>query len=164
MKPSILFLMQFVLHFIPETRGFGLKRILYRMAGANIEENVRICSSVKVFGNGNFKIGKNTWVGHGSVIMCSSSIDIGSNVDIGPEVFIGTGTHVIDTDSENVAGRGISKDVIIGNGSWLCARSIILPGVTVGNKAIIASGAVVLYNVLGKTVVGGVPAKMIKNL
>lgn len=149
---------------LPETRFFGLKKAMYNFAGAEIGNNVRICSSARLLGNGSLVIGDNTWIGPEVLIVSSSSIKIGANVDIAPRVYIGTGTHVIDVKSPNIAGQGISKDVIIGDGCWLGVSSIVLPGVIIGKKAIIAAGAVVQATVADQTIVGGVPAKFIKNI
>ena len=164
MKTNLLFFINILKILIPETRCFGFKRLLYRMAGAKIGKNVRICSSAKITGNGTLSIGENTWIGHEALIISSSSIIIGKNVDIAPRVYIGTGTHIIDIKSSNIAGAGISKDVVINDGCWLCVNSTFLPGTEVGLKSIVAAGAVVINNVPDYTVVGGVPAQNLKKL
>lgn len=149
---------------LPETRCFGLKRFLLRRCGAKIEQGVRICSSAAFIGNGELRIGKDTWIGHGVLISSSSSVTIGEYVDIAPQVYIGTGTHEIDTKGNHVAGRGLNKDISIGNGVWLCTNSIILPGVSIGNKSIVAAGAVVNQSCGDNEVVAGIPAKCIKKI
>lgn len=164
MSSTLLYCIRIVLFFIPETRLFGLKRFFYRLAGVKIGSNVRICSSAKIQGNGILEIGDNTWIGSETLIISSSKITIGSDVDIAPRVYIGTGTHIIDVNSPNVAGHGISKDVIIGEGCWLGVSSIVLPGVVIGKKAIVAAGAVVQSTVAEQIIVGGIPAKFIKSI
>lgn len=164
MNSSLLFLIKILLFFIPETRFFSFKRVLYRMAGAGIGKNVRICSSVKILGNGKLTVGDNTWIGHETLIICSSRVTIGSNVDIAPRVYIGTGTHEISLDSPGIAGEGVSKDVIIGSGCWMGVGSVILPGVELGSKCLVAAGAVVSKSYESNVMLGGVPAKMIKVL
>lgn len=62
------------------------------------------------------------------LISASSNVSIGAYVDIAPRVYIGTETHQIDRIGNYVAGQGINKDVTIGDGAWICANSIILPG------------------------------------
>lgn len=164
MNSVILHLVRIIVIYIPETRGFKLKRFLYRLAGAKIGENVRICSSVTIYGSGNLSIGKNTWIGHKTTIISSSSITIGENIDIGPEVYIGTGSHVIDLTSPNIAGEGISKNVNVKDGSWLGARCIILPGVEIGSKSIVAAGTVVNNTFPEYSFLAGLPAKLKKKL
>ncbi len=149
---------------MPDTRFFGLKRILYRSAGATIGKNVRICSSAKILGNGSLTIGENTWIGHETMIISSSNILIGKNVDIAPRVYIGTGTHEVDPTGSHSAGQGISKEIIIEDGVWIGVNSTILPGVNIGQKTIIAAGSVVTKSFQKLLVIGGIPAKFIKKL
>lgn len=157
-----LFLYNVLVLFIPETRGFGLKRFMLRLCGADIDKGVRICSSVKILGSGKLHIGANTWVGHQTLIISSSNVHIGSEVDIAPRVYIGTGTHKLEIGSNKAAGEGLSEDIIINNGCWICANSTILPGVTIGMAAVVGAGALVNNNISDKSVVAGIPAKVIK--
>jgi acetyltransferase-like isoleucine patch superfamily enzyme len=164
MKPFRIFLIYFIIPFIPETRGFALKRALFRFAGVKVGKNVRICSSTKIRGNGILQIGDNTWVGHGAHIISTSLVKIGSNVDIAPNVYIGTGTHKIDVKGTRVAGEGVSKDVHIGNGTWLCTGAIVLPGTVLGNMCIAAAGSVINATFESYSLLGGLPAKYIKDI
>jgi acetyltransferase-like isoleucine patch superfamily enzyme len=84
-------------------------------------------------------------------------LTIGSNVNISNEVMIWTLHH--DYNDADFASTG--QAVIIEDYVWLCSRSIILPGVTIGKGAVVAAGAVVTKNVEPYTVVGGIPAKQI---
>lgn len=164
MKPFLLFISRAFISLIPDTHGFGIKRGLLRLSGAKIGKNVRICSSVKIIGDNQLSIGDNTWIGHDCMIICSAPIQIGKNVNIAPRCYIGTGTHEIDTAGNSVAGKGISLPVTISDGCWICAGSIVLPGVSVGEKSICASGAVVNRDVEENELVGGVPIKHIRHL
>jgi acetyltransferase-like isoleucine patch superfamily enzyme len=149
---------------LPETKLFGFKNAILRLAGVEIGKNVRICSSTKILGNGKLSIGDNTWIGQQGLIISSSNIIIGSNIDIAPRVYIGNGTHVIDLNSANIAGAGISKDINIGDGSWICVNCTILPGVNIGVKNIIAAGSTVAKSTENNSMYGGVPTKLIKKL
>ena len=166
MNNLVLFLTRKIFNLIPETRCFGLKRFLLRLAGAKIGKNVRICSNVSVIGNGNLVIGDNTWIGHETIIICSADIVIGSNVNIAPRCYIGTGTHEINYDETipNIAGKGLSYPIIIGDGCWVCAGSTLLAGCSIGNQTIIAAGSVVKGSVGSREIWGGVLAKFIKNI
>ncbi|SDS14700.1 acyltransferase [Winogradskyella sediminis] len=157
-----LYIIRLFVLFIPETRGFSIKRFLYRWAGAKIGENVRICSSAIILGSGKLKIGSNTWVGQNVMLLASKEIEIGKNVDIGPKVYIGNGTHVIEPNSERIAGKGKSIKIIIGNGTWLGVNSTILPGVVVGDKVVVGAGSLVNTKLESYTVAVGSPAKAIK--
>lgn len=164
MNTFILFLVQLCFKLLPDTRAFGFKRWALRMAGAKIDKNVRICSSVRILGNASLTIGENTWIGHGTWILCSAPICIGKNVNIAPFCYIGTGTHIIDPTGESVAGEGISKSIEIQDGAWVCVRSTILPGVTIGKRSILAAGSVANRSIDNHTIYGGIPVKKIKDI
>lgn len=82
---------------------------------------------------------------------------------LGPSVQIYTATHPI-TPMERNSGKEYAKPIIIGNNVWIGGNAVINPGVCIGDNAIIASGAVVIKNVPANVVVGGNPAKIIKEI
>lgn len=164
MSPLLLFITKKLFSLIPDTHGFAIKRALLRLSGAKIGKNVRVCSSVTIIGDSRLSIGDNTWVGHDCMIVCSAPIQIGNNVNIAPRCYIGTGTHEIDIVGNSVAGKGKSLPVTIADGCWICAGCIVLPGVSVGEKSICASGAVVNRDVENNELVGGVPIQHIRFL
>lgn len=164
MRPSILYLCSILFPMFPDTRCFGIKRVLLRFAGAKIGKNVRICSSVRIKGNCKLVIGDNTWIGHNCLIVCSANIMIGSDVDIAPMCYIGTGIHEITPCSDKIAGNGYSLPIRISNGCWLCVRSTILPGTTIDTKCIVAAGSVVKGSYKSLSLIGGIPAKAIRTL
>lgn len=126
----------------------------------------RINSSALIQGCGDLEIGDNVWIGPKVHIMADggAKVAIGDNVDIAPHVFIGTGSHEIDRGGVRVAGRGYNKSITIGKGSWICAGAMILPGVEIGDMAIVAAGAVALHDVEPRTIVAGVPARKERDL
>lgn len=164
MSPFLLFITKKLFSFIPDTHGFGMKRFLLRLSGVKIGKNVRICSSVTIIGDHQLTIGDNTWIGHDCMIVCSAPIQIGKDVNIAPRCYIGTGTHEIDSMGNSIAGKGVSLPVTIGDGCWICAGCIVLPGVHIGEKSICASGAIVNRDVEEGEMVGGVPIKTIRYL
>ena len=164
LSPSKIYFYNLLMLIIPETSFFGFKCLLLKWCGAKIENSVRVCSSARFFGSAELEIGRDTWVGHQCLIIATTKISIGSYVDIGPKVYIGTGSHIIDPDGQRSAGVGDSKPIIIKNGCWLGAGCLILPGVSINEKVIVAAGAVVSKNVPAFLIVGGVPAKIIKVL
>lgn len=160
-----LYLAGGIIHHLPETRAFGIKRSLYRWAGVKVGNNVRICSSVKIIGAGRLEICDNTWIGPETIISASSTITIGANCDIAPRVFIGDGTHEITPDRDRIADIELCKDIVIGDGCWLCANATISAGVTIGNKCVVAAGAVVTKTIAeNKVLIAGVPAVIKKHL
>lgn len=150
---------------LPETRFFGLKRGLWRLAGAEVGDGVRICSSVTILGAGELRIGPNTWIGPHVLLCASTCIEIGRDCDLAPRVYIGDGTHEITPDAARIAGIDTTRPVRIGDGCWLCANSTILPGVEIGRKCVVAAGSVVTRGIAEDGIlIAGVPAERKKKL
>lgn len=82
---------------------------------------------------------------------------------MGPECMIFTANHGIKKDELIISQECCIKDVVIEDDVWIGARSIILPGVKVQKGAVIAAGSIVTKSVDSCAVVGGNPAKIIKN-
>lgn len=154
-----------IIPLLPETRCFGLKRAMWRLAGAKVGKGVRISSSARIVCSGQLEIGDNTWIGSQVLLAPASKITIGKNCDIAPRVYIGNGTHEISPDADRIAGKDVALDVSIGDGCWLCANSSILPGVCIGNKCVVAAGAVVTKSFSeDKVLIAGIPAEIKKQL
>lgn len=98
------------------------------------------------------------YMNFGSKIYCFQEINIGNNV------VISEGVSIRDSDNHNILYDNYvkTKPINIGNHVWIGMNATILKGVTIGDGAIIAAGAVVTKDVPPKTLVGGVPAKIIK--
>lgn len=153
-----------LIRWLPRTRCFGLKRSLMRLAGLRVAPRVRIHSQAR-FEDPNVAIGDDTWIGMDTCIIATSTAEvrIGANCDIAPGCLLVVGTHEVGP-SQRRAGKGKCLPICIEDGVWIGSRSVILGGVRVGAGAIIAAGAVVIKEVPSDTVVGGVPAKTIKEL
>lgn len=109
----------------------------------------------------NIKVGKNVFINSGCCFQDQGGIEIGDNVLIGQQVVIATINHDFIPDKR---ANMFPAPVKIGNGVWIGAHATILSGVTVGDNAIIAAGAVVTKDVPENVVVAGVPAKIIKKI
>jgi galactoside O-acetyltransferase len=108
--------------------------------------------------------GKNVRFGRYSQFNSSGGFTIGNNVMMGPFVFVETANHRFDRLDAPVREQGLEyAQVTINDDVWIGANSTILPGVTIGKGAVIAAGAVVTKDVPADAVVGGVPARVIKN-
>lgn len=114
------------------------------------------------FGSGKgISIGDNSGIGVNANIR--GPLNIGSNVMMGPDVIILTNSHnFYRTDIPMRDQKGTKKCVIIGDDVWIGCRVIILPGVIIGKGVIIGAGAVVTKNIPDFSIVGGVPAKVLK--
>jgi acetyltransferase-like isoleucine patch superfamily enzyme len=110
------------------------------------------------------------WIGHGTslgpglVISCIGEISIGARVLGGPRVFIGDTYHDYRAPDTAVIDQPMSdpRPVLIGSGAFLGVGSVILPGVTIGERAYVGANSVVTNDVPPNSVVGGVPARIIK--
>lgn len=103
--------------------------------------------------------GKNVFINHSFTSMSIGGITFGDNVQIGPHVTIVTDNH--DLDSRYVLK---CRSVEVGNNVWIGVGASIMPGVHIGDNAVVAGGAVVTKDVPAGAVVGGNPAKVIKQL
>ena len=161
MNASRMFFAQLVMHLMPSTRLFGVKRALLRFAGAGVAVDARVCSSARFQIGGNLKIGRRSWIGPEVLIVGGSAdVTIGADVDIGPRAMIVAGTHKI-SQSGRVAGDGYSLPIRLDDGCWIGAGAIVMGGVRVGSRAVVAAGAVVREDVPAGAMVGGVPARVL---
>jgi acetyltransferase-like isoleucine patch superfamily enzyme len=108
-------------------------------------------------------IGNNVFFNYGCQLNSAGGIQIDDNVLIGPGVTILSANHDIKRDQLMRFGRAILKQVHVEKNVWLGARCILTPGVIIGEGSVVAAGAVVTKNVPAYKVVGGVPAKIIKD-
>ncbi|MBC8104251.1 MAG: acyltransferase [Cytophagales bacterium] len=109
------------------------------------------------------RIGARCFINSLVYIDAAGPVTIGDGVSIGHHVVIITSDHAIGPSAFR-AGELCLRPVTIGNGSWIAAGAMILPGVTIGAGAIVAAGAVVTRDVAPDTLVGGVPARAIRDL
>ena len=104
-------------------------------------------------------MGKNVFANHGLTVMSIGSIIIEDGVMFGPEV----GLFTVNHEPKNI--RVImTKEIHIKRNAWIGARVNILPGVTIGENAIVGTGSVVTKDVPDNCVVVGVPAKLVKEI
>jgi len=109
------------------------------------------------------EIGNNSNIGPFNYIGCSGKITIGNNVMLGPRVSIYAENHVFDNAELTIKEQGVKKQfVIIEDDCWIASNAVILSGVTIGQGSVIAAGAVVTESIEPYSIVGGVPAKLIK--
>jgi len=107
------------------------------------------------------RLGKNIFINHACTFLDLGGITIEDDVQIGPKVNLITENHPVDPRQRKNLDL---KSIRIKRNVWIGAAVTILPGVTVGENSIIAAGAVVNKDVPDNTIVGGIPAKVIKNI
>lgn len=110
------------------------------------------------------RLGNNSNIGAYSYIGCSGFIEIGNNVMMGPRVNLMAENHNFSETYIPMKVQGVTREFIkIEDDCWLGVGSTVLAGVTVGKGSIVAAGAVVSKDVPPYSIVGGVPAKIIKS-
>ena len=107
-------------------------------------------------------VGKNFYANFNCVFLDCARITIGDNVFLAPNVQLYTAAHPLDAMERRVT--EFAKPISIGDDVWIGGGSIVLPGVTIGSRVVVAAGSVVSKDVPDDVVVGGVPAKVIKRL
>ncbi len=126
-------------------------------------EKVWIAKTFNCDNGRNIFIGDNFTGNYNLTILDIREVRIGNHVMIGPNTLITTVGHPL-TPMGRRQHLGIAKPVTIGNDVWIGGNVTILPGITIGNNVIVAAGAVVTKDIPDNTLVGGVPAKKIKDL
>ena len=135
--------------------------LMSELTGTKIHESFGLFPPFYTDCGKNLKIGKRVFINAGCKFQDQGGIIIGDDVLIGHNCVIATLNHSMDPERR---GDMIPASVKIGDKVWIGANVTILQGVTIGEGAIIAAGAVVNKDVSPRTVVGGIPAKILKKL
>ena len=112
-------------------------------------------SSIMVHKDAVLELGNNTYLNGGS-------IDCSYGIAIGDDCAIADGVRIMDNSWHEPESSNKHKEIRIGNKVWIATNALILPGVTIGDGAIVATGAVVTKDVPARCMVAGVPAKVVK--
>ena len=143
------------LHVAGKLPSHRLRVAALRRWGASIAEGATFYHGFEVRNASGLRVGKRSSIGNDAILDARGGLTIGSDVNLSTAVQIWTGQH----DWESATFAYEKAPVTIGDHAWLSARVIILPGVTIGEGAVVAAGAVVSRDVEPYTLVGGVPAK-----
>ena len=128
------------------------------------DDNVRIHPTASLRCGESISLGKNSHINQYCCVWASenSKIILGDNLLMGPGVKIFSSNHGTSAGGRMNEQGWFEEDVLVGDDVWIGANSVILPGVKIGDGAVIAAGAVVTKDVEPYMIVGGVPAKPIK--
>ncbi len=142
-------------------RYFEIKRKLLLSCGYEIGRGTKVVGPIYIYGD--LKVGENCWIGKNLMVNGNGLVTIGNNCDIAPEVTFQTGGHLIGTE-ERRAGEGVIFNQKVGNGTWIGGRTTILNNTNIGNSCVVAGCSCVINNIPSNVLVGGVPAKVIREL
>lgn len=143
-------------------RGPDEMRALFeRLTGVAVDESFWLMQPFYTDFGRNIRVGKGVFVNHACEFMDRGGITIEDNVLIGPRVNLVTISHPLDPATRRST---YCAPIVIKQGAWIGAAVSVMPGVTIGENAVVAANAVVTKDVPDNTIVGGVPARVIKNL
>jgi acetyltransferase-like isoleucine patch superfamily enzyme len=136
-------------------------QLLSELIGSNIDVSTTVFAPFYTNFGRHITIGKNVFINHACTFLDLGGITIEDDVQIGPKVNIITENHPTDPAQRKML---LLNAVLIKRNAWIGAAATILPGVTIGENAIVAAGAVVHKDVADNTIVGGIPAKVLKTI
>jgi acetyltransferase-like isoleucine patch superfamily enzyme len=134
---------------------------LSEITGTTIDDSTTVFTPFYTNLGRSIKLGKNVFINHLCSFLDLGGITIEDEVMIGPRVNITSENHPADISMRKTL---IPAKVLIKKNAWIGAGVTILPGITIGENAVVAAGAVVTKDVPANTVVAGVPAKIIKTI
>lgn len=138
-----------------------LRALFSRLIGRPVDESFALFPPFHTDCGKNIHIGKNVFINMGCKFQDQGGIFIGDGALIGHNVVLATLNHAMSPDHR---GTMVPAPIHIGRKVWIGSNATILPGVTIGDGAIVAAGAVVSRDVPENTIVGGVPARVMRHL
>ncbi|MDE5831926.1 MAG: sugar O-acetyltransferase [Desulfovibrio sp.] len=138
-----------------------IREYMRKITGDEIDAELRIFLPFYTDFGRNISLGRRVFINSGCCFQDQGGIYIGDNALIGHQVVIATINHGLPVDDRST---NYLAPVRIGANVWIGAHATLLPGVTIGDGAIIAAGATVVGDVKAGTIVGGCPAKYIKDV
>lgn len=138
-----------------------VRKLLSQITASEIDDSVVVFTPLHINYGKHTKIGKNVFINFDCVFPDLGGITIEDNVLIAPKVSLLSEGHPLSPAERQSL---VPSPIHIKKGAWIGAGATILPGVIVGENAIVAAGAVVSKDVPDNTVVGGIPARVIKTI
>ena len=151
------------LRWLPDDPGIWKRRKYYRKRLQACGENLIVLQGVWMFCPEKIGLGNDVTIAGDVKINAGGGLTAGDDVLIGPDTKIWTQNHRFDDPTKPIPEQGWTyKPVIIGNDVWVAAHCVILPGVIIGDHAVVGAGSVVTKAVPEWAVVAGNPAKIVK--
>lgn len=138
-----------------------LREIMGRLIGKQVDCSFRMFPPFYTDFGKNITIGKDVFINSGCHFQDQGGIEIGDGALIGHNVVLATINHDLNPKENR---KNHYAPIKIGAHVWIGSNATILPGVTIGDYAVVAAGAVVTRDVPAMTVVGGVPARVLKTI
>jgi acetyltransferase-like isoleucine patch superfamily enzyme len=138
-----------------------IRNLLSQITGSAIHESTAVFTPLYINYGRNTQIGKGVFINFDCIFLDLGGITIEDNVLIAPRVSLLSEGHPISPEKRHAL---VPKPIHIKKNAWIGAGATILPGVSIGVNSIVAAGAVVSKDVPDNTIVGGIPAKVIKQI
>jgi acetyltransferase-like isoleucine patch superfamily enzyme len=138
-----------------------IRNLLSQITGSEIDESVDVFTPLYINYGKHTKIGKNVFINFDCVFLDLGGIIIEDNVLIAPKVSLLSEGHLIEPENRHAL---VPKAIHIKKNAWIGAGATILQGVTIGENSVVAAGSVVSKDVPDNVIVGGTPAKIIKEI
>jgi maltose O-acetyltransferase len=165
-NPRLWLVLTFI-GWLPPYTFSRLRMRLLRLIGVPMGAETIVCGRISIAGarhaQRSLHVGSECMINEGCRFETGATITIGDRVYFGHDVVVLTTTHEIGPHEQRCHGRTYAP-VRIGDGVWIGTRALLLPGVEIGAGAVVAAGAVVTESVPPDTVVGGVPARILREL
>jgi acetyltransferase-like isoleucine patch superfamily enzyme len=143
-------------------RDAGEVRALFeRLTGTAVDESLLLLPPFYTDFGKSIRVGRNVFINHACEFMDRGGITIEDDVLVGPKANLITISHPLDPTTRRST---YCAPIVIKNGAWLGAAATVLAGATIGKNAVVAAGAVATRDVADNAAVGGVPARVIKDL
>lgn len=138
-----------------------IREIMSRLTGREVDSSFGLFPPFYTDCGKNIKIGKNVFINAGCKFQDQGGIEIGDGALIGHGVVLATLNHDFAPENRSTLHPSAIK---IGKNVWIGSNATVLPGVSIGDGAIVAAGAVVTRDITAKTIAAGVPAKVIRKI
>lgn len=138
-----------------------VRNMLSQITGSEVDDSVDVFTPLYINYGKHTKIGKNVFINFDCVFLDLGGITIEDNVLIAPKVSLLSEGHSLEPENRHAL---LPKAIHIKRNAWIGAGATILQGVTIGENSVVAAGAVVSKDVTDNVIVGGTPAKIIKEI
>lgn len=138
-----------------------LRGLMSELFGRPVDETFRLFPPFYTDFGRNIHIGRNVFINAGCQFQDHGGVTLGDGTLVGHNVVFATLNHVLDPARR---AEMIPAPIVVGRNVWIGSNATILQGVTIGDGAVVAAGAVVTHDVEPRTIVGGVPARMIRRI
>jgi maltose O-acetyltransferase len=141
-----------------------LRPMLLRIYGFKVGRKASVCPGLRIYSRlDDVRIGEQSFINQNCFIDAAAPVRIGRFCQVGFNVMFATSGHTLKSDFQGLRPRD-AKPITIEDHVWIGAGAVILQGVTVGKGSVVAAGAVVSKDVPPNVVVGGIPAKILREL